>query len=267
MPRATSQARVFDEVDGGPAAAPDGHKFGGHRFALVGLDADGAAGGADDGAGLGAPPQDDVVVFQQFFDEAGGVRVEHLGPEPLAADQLVDDQAPAGQALGQRQAHDTLAQDGHVADALEQPLRLLGLDQRVEGDDALEVRPRNLKRNRLRAGGHQQPVVPDALAAGEEEFVLGRNDLLDPRHEEQVDAFAAVGVTALEDEFREGEVVGQEIAQLAAQVERVRFFGDDGDAGVGIGAAEGLGRAVPGGPVADDDEVGVHDFNVQISSR
>ena len=174
-------------------------------------------------------------------------------------------------ALHQALGEDEGDQAGVEEDRPPRPLgRLLGLHgrtQRVETDDARQGGAGQVERQRLGPCGHEQPVVPDALAGAEDDLVVGGVDGGNRCHQEQVNPFPSVGVAVLEDEFGLGEVPREEVAELPPQVERVAFARKEADLGGGAGAAERLGGAEPGRPVADDDEMPAHRWSVPSGGR
>jgi hypothetical protein len=124
----------------------------------------------------------------------------------------------------------------------------------VEGDDALQLDPGDLRADRQGSGGQEEAVVGDATAGGElRHRVDGDGASVEALDPELMEAPFGAG-----EELRLGDHPRQVVGQAGPGIEGVRLLAEDGDHAGAITPANRLGGRDPCRPAADEEVANDH---------
>src|SRR5581483_10638645 len=153
----------------------------------------------------------------------------------------------------------------HRAAAAKPRLQRLGVLDRAQVVDAVEAGPRDRRPARLGAGGEQDGVVAQALAALELDLGGLRVEGRDRGREAKLDLALGVEVLLVDVGLAVGLAAQIVLGERRALVGSLRFGADQNDAAVEALLAQGLGRLGAGEAGADDDE-GSLGWHCQLTS-
>ena len=184
--------RFFGDLDVRHDADRDDHHVGGDAFAVGGLDRDRAAVLADHRRRARA----EAELRAALLVPCGEVP-RHAGRDDAAHDALGHLQHGDGLALrggdrGEFQSDETGADDDDGPRLRQPRLERIGLRQRADIENALELRARQRQQPVARAEREHEMVIGERLAGSERDLLAGRIDRRDTRLRHQLDAVVAI---------------------------------------------------------------------------
>jgi hypothetical protein len=258
MPLSTGSP--LGQVGVGPDPDPDDHQVGGqpgavgqhHRLdAVAAFDPLGPRPGAD----VHAP------VPQEGLEEAAHLRADGPGPDGVAPLEEGHPGVHLGGAGGHLGPDEAAAKDDHALGPGDGGPQPLGVVDRAQVVDALQVPAGQLQADRLGAGGqHQAGAVAELVADLGGDGPGGRVQGARPGRQQQLDLVVAVpGLVVGAGLVAPGLAAEELLGQRRPLVGELRLGGQHHGRALAAGRSDPLGRLGGGDPAADDHELHVAD--------